>query len=340
MSATLHETLQRIENTAPRVLEVLTGANGQRGRDESGFVGVLSEREYTDVQDIATFFFQVETALQQVESVLNDLERRMEVRGALYPAEIDLDSEFEDFETSIAQYQRIQTSLQQLASLHRFVRLSLDERERLLGAYVTGDTNKVLVRTFPHTVARYETLESIAAQYGIADWRTLAEHNAVLASDLEAGDVLHVPIRLSPTEAAQVVDALPVFGSLAGESSFGRDLPNELKTKVVSETGGEEWLDLQVLAPLDTIGQGLQNTLATSPGEHPTNRAFGFSGVISDDIPSDVRESWMRARAEEVLLQDPRVEAVRVDSVASEGQSVSLDVTVFPKASNPIRIER
>jgi len=340
MHGTFQDTLQTIKRMAPKVLGVLSGTAARIPREEADFSAVVDDRDYTEKQHLATFFTLVDNALQQTESILNDLERRKDLRGAMYPAEVELDSEFEDFETSIAEYQSIQVSLQQLAVLHRYMRLSLDERERLISAYLAGETNKVLVRTFPHTVARFETLESIAAQYGIADWRQLAEFNDILATDLKAGDILHVPVSLTPTDAAQLIGTLPLFGTLAGESSFGRDLPNELQEEDIDTQDGQTQVDLRVLAPVDTLGQGLQNIVTTSPGEHPTNRAFGFSGVVNDAVPSDVREAWVRARAEEALLQDPRVQAVRVESISSEGQSVSLEITVFPKASNPVRIER
>ncbi len=343
MAQSLEDQLDTITQLSPLVVRILDGTAATPSASNE-FLPVDSDLPLNDLRRrLVTFFPTVLNALERVRSFLAGLEREKESRGEIYPREIELDTQVAEYDPVIDRYQKIEASLAQLSTIHRYMRLSQTERDHLISRFVSGESNNVLVRTISHRVAAYETLESIAYDYNVSDWRMIAEYNDLLPSDLEEGMDIEVPVLVSPSEAALVNANLPIFGTMRSVEAFGADLPNDLDVGEVGATSvnaPSTGSDLSVLDPIETLKQGLGNIVATSPGEHPASRSFGFDGVVNDDIPTVIRRQWFTAKAEQALMQDPRVEAVQVNDVESNNEGVTLDILVLPKNNNPVRIAR
>lgn len=340
MADNLPTLISSIKTLSPLILRILTGTAQPRPSTEESFITTKKQIDPGANAEISSFFNKVDAAIMLLNSEINRLQDDKENRGEIFPREIALDTAIVDYETAIMGYQRILEAMVQTSAIYRYQRLSIAERDELIKRYIEGRTDRVLVRTVIHTVTKFETLESIALHYNISDWQVIARFNDILPCDIETGQQIQIPIKLSPGEARQILENIPVFGSMEGYNAFGHDLPDSLEPEAVAANGDDSQSDLKVLDGLETISQGLSNIVGTSPGEHPASSAFGFESVVSDNVPGVLRDKWFQEKAEQALLQDARVAAVRVESASAQGESVEMDISVMPKNNNPIRLER
>ena len=234
-----------------------------------------------------------------------------EVKQAITATELEKTDEFDttNYSEILSRLYSAKKSIEKMMVAYRYFKLSKEAFIKMSEA--KGNRRMEVV----HTVKSFETVHSIAAQYGITVEDVLRKNN-LLASDLTAGLQIKVEVRESRT-LNKIFEEIPVFGDQTGILALGKDLTNELRE---DNTG-----DLYVLGPEDTLKQGVKNRISTKAGDYPMEWDFGISDVVGGELPSDLNESYYKLKLVNQLEQDKRLVSIDSLEVTRKGNAIIYD---------------
>ncbi len=170
-----------------------------------------------------------------------------------------------------------------------FFGMSRAEYAEWLGSNTRNGRAPNLKGSVQHTVTAWDSPTSLEALYGV-DFDTILGLNSLLPDEaLLTGRVLIIP-RERVIGVQSLVDGLPVFGSHAGRSAWGRDLAADLQT----QNGALVTIDGE-----DVLMQGIE-WMHAQFGEE----LLEFVAEV-DDVPG-VAESLLRQRLTSIYLSDRR----------------------------------
>lgn len=201
-----------------------------------------------------------------------------------------------DHSTMILENEKLERILRRQRKIYKFLGLSKDDFEQ---AIARGTAKKRKIR---HIVTAFDTLFSIAETYKI-DPGELLQTNNINSTELVAGTEITIEVdeqEQQPNLAGQV--DLPVIGEHKGSELLGRDL----KLTLLPDSKG----DLSVLAPGDTVKQGVWIRLNTMKGDYPMKPGFGLNNYLNLDIPAELKLSMIDKEAELNLVVDKRISSI------------------------------
>ncbi|OGU56945.1 MAG: hypothetical protein A2V66_10755 [Ignavibacteria bacterium RBG_13_36_8] len=251
--------------------------------------------------DIHTYYKNLENALRNVLSTINETEQKN-------IDEYNLNVNYYDMLNTLYEAER---SIKQMLIVHKLRGFSKEE-------YITIENKKATDLLIEHTVKGYENLLSIAELYGTTI-EEIMQINNLTSYEIGASSILKV--RISKEHLIENARReVPVFGSRVGTDVLGYDIYNEVRENDAK--------DIKVIDdPIDTLIQGLKNRIVTKVGDYPFEKDFGLD-VVGTDIPKDLAEGLMSLEITEQLKQEPRVETVKNVLVTKKIDSYSYEITV------------
>lgn len=157
-----------------------------------------------------------------------------------------------------------------------------------------------------HTVTAWDSPTSIEALYGVT-FNTVLRLNRLLPDEaLLTGTVLQIP-RERTVGAQSQIDGLPVFGSHAGRSAWGRDLTADLRVDAFGA--------FVTIADEDVLVQGMEWLIAQFSDE-----LMEFLAQVPD-IPG-AQEQLLRQRLTSIFLSDPRFSDIAELAITVDGNGL------------------
>jgi len=266
---------------------------------------------------------KIDEAIYYLEIAVDRVEREAD-SFELFPREVSLSDDAPNYEKAVFELHELIQSLRNIRNAHRLFKINDAMKVAMFSSFLNNDETKPIIVTETYTVTDCDTLEGIGIKLNV-DWRKIAEFNSLDSMDLTAGNDIQIPREFDPKLILDFNKSQnPVFDLPDGERVLGKDLPNELEE---DSTG-----DLKVLQYRETFKQGMNNIVNTDVGSLPFNPNFGFDNWVGDDIPSDVRDEWMRSKSQESFLRDARVFEVPGDEIeiTRSGESLSIEMRIYP----------
>ena len=235
------------------------------------------------------YYEEIEKSLLEVEQKIAEIKNELS-RGADEYSDIN----YYDILNGLEQTKR---TLLRLKAAHKFAKTSKTDFAQL-------DKHTVI----EHTVASYETINTIAHKYNVTV-DSILRNNNINSYEIKAGDKLKI-IKETDTITNEEQVNYPTFGELKGEEIYGRDIASDFATS--------DNKDILVLSPIATLKQGILNRITTEQGEYPFEDDFGIGFRIGDEKLTD---ALLTVKLTYALLSDYRIEDVKNLEVITEGNS-------------------
>lgn len=254
-----------------------------------------AEATLEGLSDLALFRGKMNELITLQETAIAQLapEAAKEFPKRLKTTEISVDytfSEDDDVELQIYRIGNLLQNAEDMMNAHRLHQLSLEEHNLRLTSLATGGLPPQIPVTERHRVKEYETIFSIADQYGI-DWETILDYNGVTTEDVTDGITLTIPIlrELTPVPFPDI----PVFDSHQGAKVLGIDFPNEM-----TDDGAGNFA---ALTYGETFIQGVNNIITMVK-----------TGFFDDQagLPRDLYKELLRKKLQGFLDQDKRIRGI------------------------------
>ena len=255
-----------------------------------------------------------------IASAIATLEQMKATLEANAPAGDLADFDTTNWSDAIWQVQNAINQLRIAGAADRFERVTREQMQTIFRAYDAGEPTGKVVISVPHFVSDRDTLRLLEYRYGVA-YDTILQYNGFSASSFYAlapGATILIPVEADVTTAKDIA----VFGDQSGQNILGQDLPNQL-------SAGADG-DLQVLAPVETFQQAMQNLALSIRGDVPFYETFGLDLQAGADYPPEAILSLVQVKVLNGFMQDPRVKNINVLSVTRNGGSLSVQVEIQP----------
>ena len=215
-------------------------------------------------------------------------------------------------------------SILKMLAINKFMRLSQDT---FIEKIENPSSQKIIIT---YTVKQFDTPIGIALKFNMA-LQDLLQKNNIVTSDFVPGLVLNIEVDDSNGmgEFSKIYDDIPTFGSQEGLLVLGQDAGNDLKC-----VNG----DLNILAPEDTVAQGVLNRLTTDPAQYPYEKEFGVTNLAGTELPFDLIQGMYTLEVNDQLNLDKRIQSINSLVISRSGDGVIINGSFLALNNVPVNV--